>query len=218
MRLKAFLFGLVASVVIFIGGGQSTQAQTQTQIQTNQQPKTVIVQEGEYLAKIAEAHQTTWKRLFDANPEIANPDLIYSGQTLRIPTPDKQLAERPLPASQYSSYSALSAPVSTYSTSSPKPVAASSVSDGSVWDRLAQCESGGNWNTNTGNGYYGGLQFTPGTWASVDGSGLPSDVSREEQIARAQILAERRGYSPWPACSAKLGLYWYPRQDSNLRP
>ena len=55
----------------------------------------------------------------------------------------------------------------------------------SVWDRLAQCESGGNWAINTGNGYYGGLQFTLGTWQAYGGSGLPSNASRETQIAIA---------------------------------
>jgi resuscitation-promoting factor RpfB len=79
-----------------------------------------------------------------------------------------------------------------------------------VWDRLAQCESGGNWHINTGNGYYGGLQFHPDTWRRVGGTGLPHEHSREEQIYRAErLLATRadRKYSPhWPACSAKLGL------------
>lgn len=204
MRLSVLTAGVIIWTAIFLGSSStSAQAQTETQSQTNQQPKTVVVQEGDHLSKIAEAHQTTWKRLFDANPEIVNPDLILIGQTLHIPAIDEQLAERPLPVPNYVSYSApASSSTRSYSTATPAPV----VNDGSVWDRLAQCESGGNWNINTGNGYYGGLQFTPGTWASVGGSGLPHEASREEQIARAQTLAERRGYSPWPACSAKLGL------------
>lgn len=78
-----------------------------------------------------------------------------------------------------------------------------------VWDRLAQCESGGNWQINTGNGYYGGLQFALQTWRSVGGSGYPHEHSRAEQIRRAEILLDRNGgqYSrAWPACSRKLGL------------
>lgn len=75
-----------------------------------------------------------------------------------------------------------------------------------VWDRLAQCESGGNWAINTGNGYYGGLQFSAATWASVGGSGLPHQHSREEQIKRGQILQARAGWGQWPSCSSKLGL------------
>ena len=76
-----------------------------------------------------------------------------------------------------------------------------------VWDSLAQCESGGNWAINTGNGYYGGLQFNLGTWQSYGGSGLPSNASRETQIAIATKLRDAAGgYGAWPGCSAKLGL------------
>jgi uncharacterized protein YabE (DUF348 family) len=76
-----------------------------------------------------------------------------------------------------------------------------------VWDRLAQCESGGNWATNTGNGYYGGLQFSLGTWQAYGGSGLPSNASRETQIAIATKVRDASGgYGAWPACAASLGL------------
>ncbi len=89
--------------------------------------------------------------------------------------------------------------------SDPAP-AANYASGNSVWDRLAQCESGGNWAINTGNGYYGGLQFTASTWRSVGGSGLPHQHSREEQIKRGKILQSQAGWGQWPACSSKLGL------------
>ncbi len=76
-----------------------------------------------------------------------------------------------------------------------------------VWDRLAQCESGGNWHINTGNGYYGGLQFSLGTWHAYGGTGLPSQHSRETQIAIATKLRNAQGgYGAWPACAARLGL------------
>ena len=76
-----------------------------------------------------------------------------------------------------------------------------------VWDRLAQCESGGNWAANTGNGYYGGLQFSLGTWQAYGGTGLPSNASRETQIAIATKLRDASGgYGAWPHCSAALGL------------
>jgi uncharacterized protein YabE (DUF348 family) len=85
--------------------------------------------------------------------------------------------------------------------------AAPAVSDGSVWDRLAGCESGGNWHANTGNGYYGGLQFNIGTWQANGGSGRPDQASREQQIAIATKVRDAAGgYGAWPACSAKLGL------------
>jgi len=80
------------------------------------------------------------------------------------------------------------------------------VADG-PWDRLAQCESGGNWHINTGNGYYGGLQFSLGTWHAYGGTGLPSQHSRETQIAIATKLRNASGgYGAWPGCAAKLGL------------
>ena len=76
-----------------------------------------------------------------------------------------------------------------------------------VWDQIAQCESGGNWAINTGNGYYGGLQFDEQTWHAYGGSGLPSDNSRETQISIAEkVRDDRGGYGSWPACSQSLGL------------
>lgn len=87
---------------------------------------------------------------------------------------------------------------------------APAVEDGSVWDRLAQCEATGNWAINTGNGYYGGVQFDAGTWRAYGGNDyapLPHQASREEQIAVAsKVRDDRGGYGAWPACSAKLGL------------
>jgi uncharacterized protein YabE (DUF348 family) len=80
------------------------------------------------------------------------------------------------------------------------------VATGDVWAALAQCESGGNPSTNTGNGYYGMYQFSLSTWQSVGGSGLPSDASASEQTMRAQILQQRAGWGQWPHCAAKLGL------------
>ncbi len=75
-----------------------------------------------------------------------------------------------------------------------------------VWDRLAACEAGGRWSINTGNGYYGGLQFSLGSWRAVGGRGYPHHASREEQIKRGRMLRDRQGWGAWPACSRKLGL------------
>lgn len=87
-------------------------------------------------------------------------------------------------------------------------IAGSASAGGSVaqFERLAQCESGGNWKINTGNGYYGGLQFNLGTWRSVGMSGYPHQASKATQIAAGQKLHSARGWAPWPACSRKLGL------------
>jgi uncharacterized protein YabE (DUF348 family) len=79
-------------------------------------------------------------------------------------------------------------------------------SGSTVWDALAQCESGGNWAINTGNGYYGGLQFNLDTWQAYGGTGYPHENSRETQIAVATRLHAERGFNPWPACADKLGL------------
>ena len=85
--------------------------------------------------------------------------------------------------------------------------AANYASGGTVWDQLAQCESGGNWAINTGNGYYGGLQFNLQTWQGYGGSGYPHQNSREQQIAVAERLrAATGGYGSWPHCSQQLGL------------
>jgi len=91
----------------------------------------------------------------------------------------------------------------------PAPRAAPSapaVAGGSVWDALAWCEAGGNWAINTGNGYYGGLQFNLDTWQAYGGQGLPSNASREQQIAIGAKVQASSGWGAWPACSAKLGL------------
>jgi resuscitation-promoting factor RpfA len=84
--------------------------------------------------------------------------------------------------------------------------AASTAANGSVWDQLAQCESGGNWAINTSNGFSGGLQFAQSTWEANGGQGLASNASRAQQIAVAERVQAAQGWGAWPACSAKLGL------------
>lgn len=82
----------------------------------------------------------------------------------------------------------------------------SSASADSVnWDAIAQCESGGNWSINTGNGYYGGLQFTIGTWRGNGGSGMPQNASREEQIRVAENVLKTQGIGAWPVCGKRGG-------------
>ena len=75
--------------------------------------------------------------------------------------------------------------------------------DGMNWDAVAACESGGNWAINTGNGYYGGLQFTMGTWHANGGSGSPSQASREEQIRVAENVLRSQGRGAWPVCGRR---------------
>ena len=115
---------------------------------------------------------------------------------------------------------AIAAPVPTPAPVVAPPVAAPPVarppapapptySGSSVWDDLAQCESGGDWSINTGNGYYGGLQFSYDTWHGYGGGEFaeyPHEATREQQITVAERLRAARGFAPWPACRAKLGL------------
>ncbi|PPK70530.1 transglycosylase family protein [Actinokineospora auranticolor] len=88
----------------------------------------------------------------------------------------------------------------------PMAIAATPASAESVnWDAVAQCESGGNWNINTGNGYYGGLQFTPSTWKANGGSGSAHNASRDEQIRVAENVLKTQGIGAWPVCGKKGG-------------
>ncbi|MQY38782.1 hypothetical protein SRB17_67960 [Streptomyces sp. RB17] len=80
--------------------------------------------------------------------------------------------------------------------------------DNGVWDRIAQCESGGNWHINTGNGYYGGLQFSAGTWRAYGGAAYAptaDQASRSAQIAVATKVQQAQGWGAWPVCSARAG-------------
>jgi hypothetical protein len=77
------------------------------------------------------------------------------------------------------------------------------------WDVVAQCESGGNWSVNTGNGYYGGLQFSTSTWQSYGGGAFAATAdhaTRSQQIAIAEKVLRAQGWNAWPTCSRKAGL------------
>ncbi|QWC86521.1 LysM peptidoglycan-binding domain-containing protein [Nocardioidaceae bacterium] len=93
-----------------------------------------------------------------------------------------------------------------------------------TWDRLAQCESSGDWSINTGNGYYGGLQFYQPTWEGFGGLAYAprADLaSKSQQIAVAERVLDTQGWGAWPACSAKLGLGQADRNgggDRDVRP
>ena len=91
----------------------------------------------------------------------------------------------------------------------PMVTASPASAAGNPWERLAGCESGGNWHINTGNGYYGGVQFSDPTWDGNGGERFASRAdlaSKAEQIIIAARVLEGRGWSPWPACSSRLGL------------
>lgn len=208
---KIALFAALSVITAVVGlEGQSAHAQA-TQNETPKPAATkVVVQPGDSLTKIATVHSTTYTRLYDANTQIQNPDVIHPGQDVRVPAADEVIPSRPLPQA---APVAAAVPQPAKQQAQPRvaapraaaPAAASTVSGG-VWDQLAACESGGNWSINTGNGYFGGLQFSASSWRAVGGSGLPSEASKAEQIARAEALKARQGWGAWPACTAKLGL------------
>ena len=83
---------------------------------------------------------------------------------------------------------------------------ASQAADLATWEKLAQCESGGNWSINTGNGYYGGLQFTQQSWNGVGMTGSPHTASKEAQIEAAERLLAVQGWGAWGSCTAQYGL------------
>lgn len=205
--------------------GHPSTAQTASATEVAQATTVITVVPGDNLSTLAAAHGTTYQRLYYANMDINNPDLIYPGQQLRVPAADEQLTPRDLPANAPAEAMVVApaqaaapqeAPAITQpapavapqpqTVSNPVAATAPAVADGSVWDRIAACESGGNWAINTGNGFYGGLQFTVSSWNAVGGTGLPSSASRDEQIMRAQMLQARQGWGAWPVCSVKAGL------------
>jgi LysM repeat protein len=99
----------------------------------------------------------------------------------------------------------------------PMIAASPAAAETSAWDKLASCESGGNWHINTGNGYYGGLQFADGTWDGYGGERFASRAdlaSRGEQILVAAKLLDNSGWGPWPACSSRLGLDGEERREA----
>jgi hypothetical protein len=97
--------------------------------------------------------------------------------------------------------------VGTIAASVIAPVAAHAATD-VQWDRVAHCESGDNWHDNTGNGYYGGLQFSSSTWSSFDTDNYASradEATRDQQIVVANRVLNRQGWNAWPVCSHDAG-------------
>ena len=106
--------------------------------------------------------------------------------------------------------------VGAVATGAPLALAGTaSAAPDSAWDKLAQCESGGNWSINSGNGYYGGIQFNASTWHAFGGEGLPHQASRSEQIAVAERTLAAQGWNAWPACSRKMGLRGHSADPGN---
>ncbi len=122
--------------------------------------------------------------------------------SLAVPTPDP--ATNPS-VGETIALSSLPLPLLSTLVAPSVALATSPVSPG-VWAELRQCESGGNYATDTGNGYYGAYQFSEPTWLGIGETGYPYQASPAEQDAAAQRLQARSGWGQWPACSERLGL------------
>jgi LysM repeat protein len=176
--------------------------------QSAQKRTKVTVKQGDTLSKLAKkAKLASWRPIWDLNKKIKHPNLIYPGQKLVIPAKGEKIKHRPLPAlavTRTVSVERSAAPAVARRSTVTRSGAAAAAGRGGA--PRAQCESGGNWSINTGNGYSGGLQFSAGTWRANGGTGSASNASRAEQIRVAERVRASQGWGAWPACSARLGL------------
>ena len=178
-------------------------------------PASYTVRPGDTLSAIA-AHAygrgADWPAVWWVNRhQVANPNMITAGQRLQLPASGHvppwmaRAAQAAMPAPA----SAPVAPVSARSADPSAPVQAaapvSASSGGANWSAIAACESGGNWSADTGNGFYGGLQFSESTWLANGGgrySSTASGASASEQIAVANRVLASQGIGAWPVCGA----------------
>jgi LysM repeat protein len=169
------------------------------------------VKPGDTLSQIARheyGKSADWAAVWWANRhQISDPNMIAAGQRLSLPDAHKvrrlvraAQAAAPAPAS-----AASAAPAGTATTASPSALP-SAPSSGSVnWSAIAACESGGNWSADTGNGFYGGLQFSEGTWLGYGGGQYAASAnlaSPGQQIAVAERVLAGQGIGAWPVCGA----------------
>jgi LysM repeat protein len=169
---------------------------------------------GDTLWAIGVANNTTWQALAAYN-NIQNPNLIFVGQDITIPNPG-YVAPAPAAPVQHSytqpHYTAQRTSDyvqhSSYTSTAPGPSSSGSGSFTGIWACIARYESGGNPSINTGNGYYGGLQFTLGTWQANGGSGNPANASAAEQQRVANNVVQNSGgsYGAWPNTSRMCGV------------
>ena len=189
-------------------------------------PASYTVHQGDTLSAIA-AHaygsSAYWPAIWWANRhQVANPNMITAGQRLRLPAsghvsarmahaavaaiPAPPPASAPAPAqAQAGSAPQGEPPATTPVSTAPVSSAPPASSGGANWSAIAACESGGNWSANTGNGFYGGLQFTEQTWLAYGGGQYAPSAnlaSESEQIAVADRVLAGQGIGAWPVCGA----------------
>lgn len=173
---------VLAATAVALSAGTATAATAQSA------DTAYTVKSGDTLSLIAAKQLgdiSKWQALYAANRPLigSDPNFIVPGQKLRLTTsasPTQPTPQRPAPAQP-----------STSTTN---------------WDKLAQCESSGNWSINTGNGYYGGLQFSRQTWRAYGGTGMPHQKPKAEQIRIAEKVLRSQGPGAWPHCSYTAGM------------
>ncbi len=179
----------------------------------HQDPASYTVQAGDSLSAIA-AHAygsaADWPAVWWANRrQLANPSVIAAGQQLWLPARGEvaawiaraALAAIPGTAPAAPASAPQAGPAAPEQAATPVPAS----SDGVNWSAIAACESGGDWSANTGNGFYGGLQFTEQTWLAYGGGQYASSAnlaSPAQQIAVAQRVLAGQGIGAWPVCGA----------------
>jgi LysM repeat protein len=181
---------------------------------THHVPGSYTVQQGDSLSAIA-AHAygkaADWPAVWWVNRhQVANPNLIAAGQRLQLPASGKvpawmaRAAQAAIPAPP-STPAAVSIPQASSAAAAPVSAAAPASSGGANWPAIAACESSGNWSANTGNGFYGGLQFTEQTWLGYGGGQYASSANlatKAQQIAVAERVLAGQGIGAWPVCGA----------------
>ncbi len=178
-------------------------------------PGSYTIRPGDTLSQIAArayGSAADWPAIWWANRrQVPDPDLIPAGQRLALPGSHQvppwlarsalaaTASARPAPAAPAA---ATAAPAAPAQASSPAPAS----SGGANWSAIAACESGGNWAASTGNGFYGGLQFTEQTWLGYGGGRYASSANLAtpaQQIAVAQGVLAGQGIGAWPVCGAR---------------
>jgi LysM repeat protein len=181
---------------------------------THHVPASYTVQQGDSLSAIA-AHTygkaADWPAVWWVNRhQVANPNLITAGQRLRLPASGQvpawmaRAAQAAIPAPPPAP-AAVSIPQASPPAAAPVSTAAPASSGGANWSAIAACESGGNWSASTGNGFYGGLQFTEQTWLGYGGGQYASSANqatKAQQIAVAERVLAGQGIGAWPTCGA----------------
>ncbi|MCC3766006.1 transglycosylase family protein [Streptomyces sp. UNOC14_S4] len=203
-KLAIALLPAITATALAVSTGQASATRAEPTTTTRSEapeksaPSTHTVQTGETLSLIAQRQlgdTRHWQSIYEINKGIIGPDpnFIRLGQSLALPTGHR----KPYTGENEAK---------TTTPRHAKPKATDTESRNGMWDRLAQCESSGDWSISTGNGYYGGLQFSLSTWREHGGNGMPQDASREEQIRIAEKVLADQGPGAWPVCSFDAGM------------